>query len=105
MAPTGLTVRSESINAPSHQDTPSFTNSLLQARPELFGIIRTIARYSFFSIARLFLTYNISLATQYCDGLRGAMAVYDLADPHRSMYGQCYVFRLYCIDVGIFCQV
>lgn len=30
--------------------------------------------------------YHSHHSTQYCDGLRGAMAVYDLADPHRSKY-------------------
>ena len=87
MAPAGLTVRSELINAPSHQDTPSCTNSRLQARPELFGITRTTVRY-FFLIFRLILTYGISSGTQYCDGLRGALVVYDPDDPYRSKYGQ-----------------
>ncbi|KAL1663623.1 laccase [Schizophyllum commune] len=30
--------------------------------------------------------YHSHLSTQYCDGLRGAMVVYDPADPHRSRY-------------------
>jgi hypothetical protein len=32
-------------------------------------------------------------ATQYCDGLRGAMVVYDPNDPHLSLYGQ-FIFSL-----------
>ncbi|KAJ7510701.1 laccase 1 [Mycena galericulata] len=30
--------------------------------------------------------YHSHLSTQYCDGLRGAMVVYDPADPHLSLY-------------------
>ncbi|KAJ7613573.1 laccase [Roridomyces roridus] len=30
--------------------------------------------------------YHSHLSTQYCDGLRGAMVVYDPEDPHLSMY-------------------
>ncbi|GLB41430.1 putative multicopper oxidase family protein [Lyophyllum shimeji] len=30
--------------------------------------------------------YHSHLSTQYCDGLRGALVVYDLLDPHRSKY-------------------
>ncbi|KAJ6491039.1 laccase 1 [Mycena sanguinolenta] len=30
--------------------------------------------------------YHSHLSTQYCDGLRGVMVVYDLEDPHRSLY-------------------
>ncbi|KAJ6614141.1 laccase 2 [Mycena sp. CBHHK59/15] len=30
--------------------------------------------------------YHSHLSTQYCDGLRGAMVVYDLFDPHRFLY-------------------
>ncbi|KAL6306783.1 laccase [Sparassis latifolia] len=30
--------------------------------------------------------YHSHLATQYCDGLRGAFIVYDLNDPHRHLY-------------------
>ncbi|KAI3614454.1 laccase [Moniliophthora roreri] len=30
--------------------------------------------------------YHSHLSTQYCDGLRGAMVVYDLFDPHRLLY-------------------
>ncbi|PPQ95564.1 hypothetical protein CVT26_008592 [Gymnopilus dilepis] len=30
--------------------------------------------------------YHSHYSTQYCDGLRGALVVYDPADPHRSLY-------------------
>ncbi|KAG6836179.1 Acyl-coenzyme A oxidase 2 [Arthromyces matolae] len=30
--------------------------------------------------------YHSHYSTQYCDGLRGAIVVYDLLDPHRSLY-------------------
>ncbi|KAF9461174.1 laccase 2 precursor [Collybia nuda] len=30
--------------------------------------------------------YHSHLSTQYCDGLRGAMVVYDILDPHRLRY-------------------
>lgn len=30
--------------------------------------------------------YHSHLSTQYCDGLRGAIVVYDLLDPYRWMY-------------------
>ncbi|KAK7042848.1 multicopper oxidase/laccase [Favolaschia claudopus] len=30
--------------------------------------------------------YHSHLSTQYCDGLRGAMVIYDPADPNRSLY-------------------
>jgi iron transport multicopper oxidase len=30
--------------------------------------------------------YHSHLATQYCDGLRGAMVIYDPNDPYKSMY-------------------
>lgn len=32
--------------------------------------------------------YHSHLSTQYCDGLRGAMVVYDPADPHLSLYDE-----------------
>ena len=30
--------------------------------------------------------YHSHLSTQYCDGLRGPMVVYDPNDPHKSLY-------------------
>lgn len=84
MTATGLTVRLVLLSAPSHPDTPSCTSSHLQTRLELSGITRTTVRY-FFSTFGPLLTYRISPGTQYCDGLRGAMAVYDPLDPHRSV--------------------
>ena len=30
--------------------------------------------------------YHSHLSTQYCDGLRGPMVVYDPNDPHKSRY-------------------
>ena len=30
--------------------------------------------------------YHSHLSTQYCDGLRGALVVYDPNDPHASLY-------------------
>ena len=30
--------------------------------------------------------YHSHLSTQYCDGLRGPMVVYDPDDPHASLY-------------------
>ena len=30
--------------------------------------------------------YHSHLSTQYCDGLRGAMVVYDPEDPHADLY-------------------
>ena len=30
--------------------------------------------------------YHSHLAAQYCDGLRGPLVIYDLLDPHRSLY-------------------
>jgi hypothetical protein len=33
------------------------------------------------------------IATQYCDGLRGALVVYDPNDPHLSLYGP-FLFSL-----------
>ena len=39
--------------------------------------------------------YHSHLSTQYCDGLRGPMVVYDPYDPHAHLYdvddGECYV--------------
>ena len=32
------------------------------------------------------LTLICRLATQYCDGLRGALIVYDAFDPHKHLY-------------------
>lgn len=37
----------------------------------------------------LWLHSNVATATQYCDGLRGALVVYDPNDPHRSMWVDC----------------
>jgi hypothetical protein len=31
--------------------------------------------------------FDQSAAIQYCDGLRGALAIYDPNDPHLSLYG------------------
>lgn len=30
--------------------------------------------------------YHSHLATQYCDGLRGALVIYDPDDPHKDLY-------------------
>ena len=30
--------------------------------------------------------YHSHLSTQYCDGLRGAMVIYDPNDPHAALY-------------------
>ena len=30
--------------------------------------------------------YHSHVSTQYCDGLRGPLVVYDPSDPHKSLY-------------------
>lgn len=80
--PAGQTVLSASHNAPSLLDTRFCTSSLPPTRRGRSGTTRIIVRiFTFFFASRLNV---LSLATQYCDGLRGAMVVYDLFDPHRS---------------------
>jgi hypothetical protein len=103
MAATGLMVQSVLLNAPSHPDTPFCMNSHLQTRLELSGITRTTVS-DFFSIFRSILAYGISPGTQYCDGLRGAMAVYDPHDPHRSKYGQ-FAMPVILLMMLISCQI
>jgi len=58
---------------------------------------------SFISAFILF-TYGISPGTQYCDGLRGAMVVYDTLDPHRSAYDQ-FSMLVILLKMLISCQI
>ncbi|KAK7037629.1 laccase, multicopper oxidase, benzenediol:oxygen oxidorectuctase [Paramarasmius palmivorus] len=51
-------------NAQSRKGIVSFINSMFQIKPERFGTI----------------------LTSYCDGLRGAIVVYDPLDPYRLLY-------------------
>ncbi|KAJ7936277.1 laccase [Mycena leptocephala] len=45
------------------------------------------ANNSFYTRFQLRARYHSHLSTQYCDGLRGALVVYDPNDPHLSLYG------------------
>jgi len=69
------------INAQLPQETLSNISLKLEPRQEPFGIILIIVRISllFFDMNRII---DVPIATQYCDGLRGAMVVYDPNDPN-----------------------
>lgn len=72
-----------SHNAQSRRGTRSFTSLKFQTKLEPSGITHIIVRW--FHRTRKCSLPNTTkiLATQYCDGLRGALVVYDLLDPHR----------------------
>jgi hypothetical protein len=72
-----------SRNAPSLQAIPSCTSSRLRIKLELSGTTPTTVSLDRSSPD---LVLTIVTVSQYCDGLRGAMVVYDPADPHRSLY-------------------
>ncbi|KAJ7795666.1 laccase [Mycena olivaceomarginata] len=42
--------------------------------------------------------YHSHLSTQYCDGLRGPLVVYDTDDPHASLYGSLLLSQLSSTD-------
>lgn len=64
-----------------HSNTPF----QLQIRPVLTGITRIFVSFTVF-VSRNTMTNKIHSATQYCDGLRGPMVVYDPQDPHGHLY-------------------
>lgn len=69
-------------NVPSLPTTHLFTSSTLESKLVPFGItpicVSTANRPKQY-------TYRIS-ATQFCDGLKGPLIVYDPHDPHAHLY-------------------
>jgi len=78
----GLMVLLASTSAQSLPTIRSNINSRLPARLVHSGTTLTIVRKLCF--AYVFIVNKPPSATQYCDGLRGAMVVYDPNDPHKS---------------------
>ena len=63
--------------------THSFMSSML-SNLVLTGITRIYV--SLHSLIPKIFANNWYQATQYCDGLRGALVIYDLDDPHCALY-------------------
>ena len=81
---TGLTLQMvplESLNAQLSREIRSYIISLSQTRQEHFGI--TLITVGIIVICQEFKTI-CSIATQYCDGLRGPLVIYDPKDPYRK---------------------
>jgi hypothetical protein len=70
-------------NVPSPPAIHSCTSSKLRVKLELSGITLTTVSLNNLSLDPLLM---IVIVSQYCDGLRGAMVVYDPADPHLHLY-------------------
>lgn len=84
-APTGPTVPLLSTNALSHLGTLSCITSTPRTRLVRAWVISTRqSRILIFCTGTFW--YHSHLSTQYCDGLRGPIVVYDPADPHASLY-------------------
>lgn len=84
---TPQTGRLSSPNAPLLPTTLSSTNSPSQSRREHIGTIHTCVSSLTTRVSdRALLTKSLGLATQYCDGLRGALVVYDPNDPYKLFY-------------------
>ncbi|CAK5274943.1 unnamed protein product [Mycena citricolor] len=66
-------------NGTNYMDGPSFINQCPISPGNSFT-------YDFTSQQSGTFWYHSHLATQYCDGLRGAMVIYDLLDPYRGLY-------------------
>lgn len=82
----GRTVQSELTSVLSRLVTLSCTSSRSPTKQEHSGTIHITVRYKIFDFGDMLML--LSPATQYCDGLRGAMVVYDTLDPHRSRYAR-----------------
>lgn len=82
----GRMARSVLRSARSLQITPSSTTSRFPTKQEPSGTIRITVRFldSITPLRQINTANNFELATQYCDGLRGAMVIYDVKDPNRS---------------------
>jgi hypothetical protein len=80
-------------NAQLRQETRSCTDSNLKTRRELSGITPTIVSLRLLPSSSSELT--VGIVSQYCDGLRGAMVVYDPNDPHLSLYA--FTDLVYCL--------
>ena len=70
----------ESLNAQLSRETRSYINSLSQTRQEPFGI--TLITVGIIVPCQEYKTI-CSIATQYCDGLRGPLVIYDPKDPYK----------------------
>lgn len=87
MGPCGRMVRLGFRSVLSHRKVHFSTNSLHRWQ-EHFGITLTTVSW----LTCIMEKHNLpSPATQYCDGMRGALIVYDPTDPHKNLYdGQCH---------------
>jgi hypothetical protein len=81
--PPGPMVLLELISALLLLGILSSTNLQVWIKQERIGIIRIIVCFDLFPL--LYHTDEmLFVATQYCDGLRGAFVVYDPDDPYKS---------------------
>lgn len=79
----GQMVYLEWLNAQLLQATHLCTNSVRETSQELSGTIRiSVGGFGHLS---LWSTFWYDIATQYCDGLRGAIIVYDPEDPYEDL--------------------
>ena len=79
------TVLLESLNVQLFLEIHSCMISLSQTRQEHFGTIHIIVS-SFSSSCQVRLKSVSRTETQYCDGLRGPLIIYDPNDPFKSQY-------------------
>ena len=81
---TGLMEVTALTSALSPLDTRSSTSLAATTTLVLSGTIPTLVR----RLDELFRVYftDVILGTQYCDGLRGPLVVYDNNDPYRNLY-------------------
>ena len=74
----------ESLNVQSFLAIRSCINSPSQTRQERFGIIHITVEFKFNLLTQIELKTVCCTATQYCDGLRGALVIYDPDDPYKD---------------------
>ena len=71
-----------SLSAPLRRVILFCTNSAYLTRREHSGTTRIIVRQL---TVHILASANPEIATQYCDGLRGALVIYDPLDPNRLL--------------------
>jgi hypothetical protein len=96
----GLMVLRASPNAQLRRETHSCTGSKLRTRQARSGIIRTTVSLKAHSpvFSRL-MKGDVRTVSQYCDGLRGPIVVYDPNDPHLSLY--VFAVFVFCFFISL----
>ena len=84
MERTGLMDQLALVNVQSRR-IARFSMNLIRRRPVLSGTIPTTVMRQMLPMT-LNLISNLFPGTQYCDGMRGALVVYDPEDPHKTLY-------------------